>query len=267
MKWIGRLERRFGKYAIPNLMSYIVGLNFVVYLLTYFEPTGRVLSYLVLRPSLVLKGEIWRLFTYIFIPPRTSPIFIIFVLYFYYLIGSSLENQWGTFRFNLYYLLGYLGTTIGAFISGGSTTPIYLNLSLFLAFARLYPDFQILLFFIIPLKVKYLAYINAFFIVWAIIGEPLPIKIAALVAIANYLIFFGRDIVEDLTRRKKVSENRRRFERGIKKEGEPIHRCTVCGITEQDAPEMEFRYCTGCDGYHEYCMEHLHNHEHIKDDS
>src|SRR5690606_20929694 len=127
MKWIDRLERKFGRYAIKNLMTYIVILNAVVYMLMMIPGTN-LLNKFVLEPSLVLKGEIWRLITYIFIPPSTSPIFIIFVLYFYYMIGSNLENEWGSFRFNLYYFLGMLGTTIATFITGGGATPLYINL-------------------------------------------------------------------------------------------------------------------------------------------
>ena len=194
MKWIDRLERKFGRYAIKNLMTYIVILNAVVYMLMMIPGTN-LLSKFVLEPSLVLKGEIWRLITYIFIPPSTSPIFIIFVLYFYYMIGSNLENEWGSFRFNLYYFLGMLGTTIATFITGGGATPLYINLSLFLAFAHLYPNFEVLLLFIIPIKVKYLALINWIVIAWSVIFEPVPYKIAAVVSVLNFLIFFVPDIV------------------------------------------------------------------------
>lgn len=180
------------------------------------------------------------------------------------MIGSSLENEWGTFRFNLYYLIGVLGTAIAAFITKSSTTAVYINLSLFLTFARLYPNYQIMAFFFIPIKVKYLAYFNWFFIIGAIIIEPFSVKLAAMVAIANYLLFFGKDIINDFKTRKKVYHNRRRFQNSRTLDTQPIHRCTVCGITEKDDPNIEFRYCTKCDGHHEYCMKHLKNHKHIK---
>ncbi len=216
MKWIDRLERKFGRYAIKNLMTYIVILNAVVYMLMMIPGTN-LLSKFVLEPSLVLKGEIWRLITYIFIPPSTSPIFIIFVLYFYYMIGSNLENEWGSFRFNLYYFLGMLGTTIATFITGGGATPLYINLSLFLAFAHLYPNFEVLLLFIIPIKVKYLALINWIVIAWSVIFEPVPYKIAAVVSVVNFLIFFGPDIVDNIKLKRQVRKNRKRFFSEIEK--------------------------------------------------
>ena len=129
MKWLDRLERKYGRYAIKNLMLYIVILNAVVYVLMMIPGTNLINKF-ILDPQLVLKGEIWRLVTYIFIPPNASPIFIIFVLYFYYMIGSNLENEWGSFRFNLYYFLGMLGTTIATFITKGGATPIYKSVSL-----------------------------------------------------------------------------------------------------------------------------------------
>lgn len=216
MKLIDRLERRFGRYSIRNLMSYIVLLNAVVYVLMMI-PGSNLRARLVLNPALVLRGEVWRLITYVFIPPNSSPIFILFVLYFYYMIGSNLENEWGSFRFNLYYLLGMLGTTIAIFITGGEATPVYINLSLFLAFAHLYPDFQVLLFFIIPVKMKYLALINWIIIGYSIIFYPIPYKVSALVSVINFFVFFGPDIIDDIKFRRQVKRNRRRFLKEVEK--------------------------------------------------
>jgi len=166
---------------------------------------------LVLYPDRVLQGEIWRLVTYIFIPPSFSPFWIFFVLYFYYLVGTGLEQAWGAFRFHLYYLLGMVGTTVAAFITGAGYTGVYLNLSLFLAFAHLYPDFQLLLFFILPVKIKCLAWLN-----WALLGGTvllgaLPHKIAAVAAVINFFIFFGKDIYRDIKLKRQVRRNRKRF--------------------------------------------------------
>lgn len=215
MKRIDKLERKFGRYAIENLMMYIVMLNGFVYVLMML-PGSNLRAKFVLNPALVLKGEIWRLVTYIFLPPDASPLFIIFVLYFYYMIGSNLENEWGSFRFNLYYLLGMLGTTIAIFITGGEATPTYVNLSLFLAFAHLYPNFQVLLFFIIPIKVKYLAWLNWIFIGISILFGAVPHKVAAIVSVLNFLVFFGSDIVEDIKFRRQVKKNRKRFFNEVK---------------------------------------------------
>lgn len=262
MKWLDKLERKYGKYAIKGLITYIVGLNGFVFLLMMLDTTGTYVQKLMLIPSLVMRGQVWRLITYIFIPPSTSVIFIIFALYFYYMIGTALEQEWGSFRFNLYYVIGMIGTTAAAFITGGGTTSTYLNLSLFLAFARLYPDYEVLLFFFVPVKMKYLAWFNWILIGYTLLFEPvISLKVAAVASLINYFVFFGKDIVTRSKRTRTVYSNRRRFQESI-----PIktnfHRCEVCGITEKDNPNMEFRYCSTCKGLHEYCMDHLRNHEH-----
>jgi len=216
MKWLDKLERKFGRYAIKNLMMYIIALNMAVYLIMLTDRTGWVLRKLMLIPSLVLKGEIWRLLTYIFIAPESSMLFIFFVLYFYYLIGTSLEQQWGSFKFNIYYLIGMLGTTVAAFITGAGATGVYLNLSLFLAFAYMYPNYEILLFFFIPIKVKYLGWLNLAFIGYAVITEPLPGKAAAIASIINFIIFFGKDFIDFIKMKRQVYRNRKKFFRVIK---------------------------------------------------
>ena len=180
-------------------------------------------------------------------------------------MGSGLERVWGTFRFNLFYFVGLLATSLVSLLTGIGVTADYINLSIFLAFARLYPDFELVLFFVLPIKVKYLAVINWIFIVYTIITAPLSVKITVLVALANYFLFFGKEILEDLRLRKKVYNNRKRFD-VIRYEGKKtIHQCTICGITEKDDPEMEFRYCSKCAGAYEYCSKHLRDHQHIQD--
>jgi len=264
MRWFDKLERKFGNIAIKGLMGYIVGLNAFVYLLTNFlDTTGTYTAKLMLIPELVLRGEVWRLFTYIFIPPEASWVFILFVLYFYYMVGNGLEREWGSFRFNIYYFIGMVGTTIAAFLTGGGTTAVYLNLSLFLAFARIYPDFQLLIFFILPVKMKYLAWLNWAFIAYTVVFEPVPFKVAALVSIINYFVFFGKDIVTRTNTGRQVYYNRKRFNANLPKMAY-IHKCKICGITEKDNPQMDFRYCADCEGNHEYCMKHLETHEHVK---
>ena len=157
MNWLDKLEKRLGRFAIKGLMMYIVAITGVVYAFSYFDNGRFVIGKLMLIPQLVLRGEVWRLVTYIFIPPNTSIMWILFTLYFYYMVGNALEQEWGSFKFNMFYLTGMIGTTIAAFITGYGATSLYLNLSLFLAFAKIYPDFELLLFFVIPVKVKYLA--------------------------------------------------------------------------------------------------------------
>lgn len=217
MKWLNRLERRYKKYAISNLILYVIAFNALIFVLDLVAPGGVALHSLVLYPFRVLQGEVWRLVTYIFIPPSTSPLWIIFVLYFYYLVGTGLEQAWGAFKFNVFYLLGMAGTTVAAFITGAGYTGVYLNLSLFLAFAHLFPDFQILLFFILPVKVKYLAWLN-----WALLGgtvilSAVPHKIAVVAAVLNYFIFFGPDLYRQVRLRRQIQQNRRRFFSEVRK--------------------------------------------------
>jgi hypothetical protein len=180
-----------------------------------------------------------------------------------FLIGSSLEQEWGSFKFNVYYFMGIIGTIIAAFISGNPVTAMYLNLSLFLAFAKIYPDYELLLFFILPAKVKYLAWIELAFIGFTIITAPVSIKLAAAASLFNYLIFFGKDIFIEIKNRKQVSHNKELYNVKVNAK-DYFHKCTVCGITEKQDPKMDFRYCSTCEGNYEYCMDHLKNHEHVK---
>ncbi len=262
MNVLNRLERKFGRYAIRDLMVYIVGLNALIYLLSIAYPESGAIGKLVLDPYFITKGEVWRLITFIFIPPAASVLWIFFILYFYYMVGTGLEHEWGSFRFNVYYFTGMLATAAAAFIVGQGATALYLNLSLFLAFAYIYPDFEILLFFIIPVKVKYLAWLNWAFIAFTVLVSPLSNKVAALVSVSNYFLFFGRDIASGIRNNSSSYRRKRQFNSFPKKSS--IHRCTVCRMTERDDPAMEFRYCSTCEGDYEYCMKHLKAHEHVR---
>jgi len=263
LNWLDKLERKLGKFAIRNLMAYIVGITGIVFALSYYDKSGFVINKLMLIPALVLKGEVWRLITYIFIPPSLSLIWILFTLYFYYMVGNALEHEWGSFRFNIFYLIGMIGTTIAAFITGYGATSLYLNLSLFLAFAKIYPDYELLMFFIIPVKMKYLAMLEWVFIAFTVITGDMSTRIIAVVSILNYFLFFGRDILERSKSGRQTYNNRRRFQSELPRNF-TIHKCTICGKTERDDPNMDFRYCPECEGDYEYCMEHVRNHEHVK---
>lgn len=265
MKWLNKLERKIGRFAIKGLMYYIVVLNMTVFLLYFFDQTRPVLDKLYLDPQLIMKGELWRLITFIFIPPNFQVIWILVTLYFYYMIGTNLEHEWGSFKFNVYYLIGMLGTIGAAFVTGGGSTGLYLNLSLFFAFERIYPNYEILLFFLIPVKIKYLAWLNWAFFGFTIIAPvfPLSIKLAAAVSLANYFIFFGKDIFVSLKTGRQSHYNRKNYSYNIPKNFS-IHKCTICGMTEKDDPNMDFRYCSKCEGDYEYCIDHLTAHEHRK---
>ncbi|MGN9163277.1 rhomboid family intramembrane serine protease [Clostridium sulfidigenes] len=262
LKWLNKLERKYGRYAISGLMKYIVAANLAVFLLEVINPGLE--ANLMLIPQAVMAGQLWRLVTFILIPPATSAFWILFTLYFYYIIGMGLEQAWGSFKFNIYYLVGMIATIIVSLIGGSPATGIFINLTLFLAFASIYPNHEVLLFFILPVKVKYLGILNAVLLAQQFIMGGVGIKLMILASLANYFIFFGKDFIELFKTKKKVKRNKEKF-KVIEMKDYVRHRCTVCGITERDDPNMEFRYCSKCSGHKEYCMNHLKNHEHIND--
>lgn len=265
MNLLDKLERNFGRYAIRELMVYIIGINALVYFLSYAYPQSNAISKLWLDPHLIMKGEVWRLITYIFIPPTASVLWIFFILYFYYIVGTGLEHEWGSFKFNIYYFTGMIGTSMAAFIIGQGATALYLNLSLFLAFAYVYPDFEILLFFVLPVKVKYLAWLNWIFIAFTVLTAPWSAKAAAIVSVLNYFLFFGKDIVSSAKNNTSAYQRRRHFKSlSASPQKTTIHKCAICGMTENDDIKMEFRYCSQCEGDYEYCMSHLKTHAHVK---
>lgn len=214
MKWIDRLEFKFRRFGLENLMIYVVS-TMLVALLAEMILGLPVTQWISLDRAAVLRGEVWRLITFIFQPPATSPIWVFISLYFYYFIGSSLENAWGASKFTIYYAFGILGAIIAGMITGYGDNA-YLNLSLFLAFAQLYPDQQLLLFFVIPVKVKYLAYVD-----WALLGIAFllggwPQKAAVLASILNFFLFFGRDFWDSFNNWRRYGKRRRQFKRDAK---------------------------------------------------
>ncbi|MFZ7119991.1 MAG: rhomboid family intramembrane serine protease [Eubacteriaceae bacterium] len=215
MKWLWKVERKFDKFAIHNLMMYVVTINFAVFLIDYLILPGFT-SYLVFSPYLFLQGQIWRIVTFVFIPPSAGVIFILFALYFYYMIGTSLENEWGTTKFNLYYFIGIIGTIIASFLTGSYATATYVNLSLFLAFAQFFPDFQVLIFFILPVKMKYLAYINWAFFAYTIIFGNISLKVFAIVSLLNFFLFFYQDFIGGIKLKRQVYKNRKNFNNQIR---------------------------------------------------
>ena len=197
---IDKLNRRFGRFAIQNLMTVIIGamaLVFVCDMMIYSTKGVSVISVLTFSKSAIFAGEIWRILTFIFLPPETRLIFIIFALYLYWLIGSTLEENWGAFKFNLFYLCGIVGTIISGLITGYATNS-FLNLSLFLAFAILFPDFELRVFFLIPVKIKYFALLYLVSIIYMLIVLPLSYKIAIIVSQANVALFFTRDFIDGI---------------------------------------------------------------------
>ncbi len=189
---LDRLSYKFRRICIPNLMLYLVIAMAGVYIVELFVPNVSLISYMIFDRELIFAGQWWRVITWILIPPSSSIIFIIFSLYFYYLIGLGLEHSWGSFKFNLYYLVGIIATIIGGFITG-TTDNTFLNYSLFFAFAILYPDFQVMLFFIIPIKIKWLALVDLLFFIISLIFSPMYIRVAIIASMLNFILFFYED--------------------------------------------------------------------------
>lgn len=263
MNWIDKLERRFRNFAIPNLMHYIIGINALVFIMCFITPANRLLDLIILDPARVLQGEVWRLVTFAFIPPSFSPFWCAFVLYFYYMIGTALEQEWGSFKFNLFYLIGMIATIMGAFLTGALTTSVYLYSALFLTFAYLYPDYEILLFFVLPIKIKYLALLDLIFIGYSVLVYPLPYKVAALAPLLGCVLFYGKEFWTHAKLKRAVYQNRKRFLAELTNTP-PRHQCAICGRTEKSDPQMRFKYCKSCEGDYEYCEKHLADHVHIK---
>lgn len=265
MAWLDRLERRLEPFAISNITLYLVIGQAFVYLGTMFNIVDP--ARWIFVPEWAVHGEPWRFITFIFIPPNSSWVFIAFALYFLYLTGSALESHWGVVRYNLFLLVGYVLTIGVSFLHPTHpATNLFLGGSIFLAFAYLYPNFELLLFFILPVKVKWLALLTWAYYGFAFVVGGSASRLAIVGAVGNFILFFGRDLVQTLRsgqRRRQQASARAAAER------EPRHRCYVCGKTDLTNPEMDFRYCSKCSGDQCYCPEHIRNHVHVttSDDS
>ncbi|MGE5174648.1 MAG: hypothetical protein ACM3MD_12550 [Betaproteobacteria bacterium] len=259
MGLIDKLDRKLRRFAIRNITLYII-IGQVLFFI--FVLSGRfILDRVVLVPDRVLAGEWWRLITFLFIPPLTNPIFAFFAWYLFYLMGSALEGHWGAFRYNLFLLIGYLVTVAVTFLFPFSAaTNIFIGGSVFLAFAYLYPDFQLYIFFVLPVKIKWLALLTWIGYAYEMLVGSWHTRILVLASISNFFLFFGRDIV---WRMKTGNRGMIAQARQIAGKKEPFHKCAVCGITDISHPQMEFRYCSDCGGLG-YCKDHIFNHEHRK---
>ena len=280
---VDRFCARHPRFGVPNLMRYVVIGNVVVYFLMMLtrNADANALDFLAFHLDGLLHGEIWRIITFIFVPNTSGAFMLLIALYFYYWIGSTLERQWGTAKFNLYYFSGVLltviGTVLASLISGTNFTIVgteYVNLSMFLAFALLFPDTQVLLFFIIPIKMKWLAIIDGVFFAVEIIsslkagywaGVVLPI-----VALLNFFAFIYPE-VHYFAERKKYQHSRQtvHFKQAVKQQQQQRgfhHKCAVCGRTDTDYPDLQFRYCSKCAGYHCFCEDHIFTHVHFTEE-
>lgn len=303
MKWMYKLERRLGKYALRNISLALILCYAAGYVLELINPSF--LNYLTLNPYLILHGQVWRLFTWILIPPGSFNFFTLIMLYFYYSIGTNLERTWGAFRYNFYLVSGMFFTVLGSFVvmaygyheypeyistfgaeafftsqsmAGNwflNFSTYYINMSIFLAFAATFPDVMIYLMMILPIKIKYLGIIYALMLAYEFVQSSVVGKIIIGASLLNFVIFFF------LTRNyQSISpqqvQRRRHYRREVRNasRGDNVvqfrgrnaitrHRCAVCGRTELDDENLEFRFCSKCDGNYEYCMDHLYTHEHV----
>ncbi len=259
MPLLDKLEKKFRWFGIPNITLHLVIGQSLVFILLMSQRIDY--YFIALTPAFVLRGEVWRLFTFLLIPPQTSPIFIIFALYIFYIMGTALEHFWGAFRYTIFLLIAYLATIGVSFLTPYSpSSNMFIGGSVFLAFATLNPDFELALFFILPVKTKWLALLTWLSYGYQMIVGTTTTRLLIVASVLNYLIFFGRDILLRLRSQKwRMERKAQEFSR----QNQPVHRCTLCGITDKDDPDVIFRYCTKCEGTLCYCEQHIRNHEHI----
>lgn len=280
MNFMNKMERKFGRYALKNLSMYIIITYIAGYLLTVLAPS--MLQYLMLEPYYILHGQVWRIVSWLLIPPGSLDIFTIITLFFYYSIGTALERTWGTFRYNVYIFSGIIISIIGAFLlygilcltnqipliifHGSFFSTYYISMSIFLAFAVTYPDMQVLFMMFIPLKVKWLGIAYVVLIVYDAIQAGWSVRIMILCSLMNFIIFFLSTRKMGHYRPREV-KRRREYQQAVHKSqvhNITKHKCAICGRTENDGANLEFRFCSKCNGNYEYCQDHLFTHTHIQ---
>ena len=270
MIYIERFCRKHPDFGLRNLMKYVCIANVAFWLLGAVNPV--LLSYLRFDPYLVLHGQVWRLLTFALYPPSTGMLAFIAV-YFYYWIGNTLEQYWGTAKFNVYFFSGIILTLLYGFLIYFITgiriqlNAEYVYLSMFFSFAAMFPDMQVLLFFIIPIKMKWLALVDAAFFIMSVVTTRFPVNLLPVVAVLNFFVFCGGTLLHALPRRPTANTvNFRRESAKIRREQRDklyTHKCAVCGRTDAEYPNLEFRYCSRCAGYHCFCQDHINNHIHF----
>lgn len=309
-----KLERKFGKYAIKNLPLILIVCYGIGYLLYAMGPeiNGRhILLYLTLDPAYILEGQVWRLVSWLLIPPTSFDFFTIIMLLFYYSISRTLDQVWGSFKFNVYIFSGIIFTILGSFVlygifnffpelfplasyQGMFFSTFYINMSIFLAFAATFPDNMVLLMFIFPVKIKWLGIAYAIILGFDVVNGPLSEKVVIIMSLLNFIIFFftfRKKFNQSIRAKFAQAQRRRNFERQYNQDvygrsnantsgasraygtNSPSsggfsamskHRCAICGRTEQDNPDLQFRFCSKCNGNYEYCNDHLFTHTHVE---
>lgn len=285
---LDKLQRKFGRYAIPNLTLYLMATYVIGYLLVLFQAAG-VLSAIAFFPPLILRGQVWRLITWLIMPSGVSSPFILFLMLFiFYQFGSILERTWGAFRYNFYIFSGILITIICGFVGSAIGSVIgwqmdmgmnsyYIATSIFLAVAAMYPEMEVRLYFIIPIKFKWAAIIDIAFLAYEFYRALQYHYMSTMVMIAASLINLLLILLKKTSpyQAARQAKRRREFTRGFE-EGRrnatyqsasgtiTKHKCAICGRTELDGDDLEFRFCSKCNGNYEYCQDHLFTHPHVK---
>ena len=268
--------------GIPNLMLYVSLGAALVYLMSTFAQSDVLYYWLYFDRELILQGQVWRLITYPLTYSGGNILLTAVTLFCYYSLGRAIEHVWGIFRFNLFYLSGIVMMDVYCLVFGGTADAYYLNLSLFLSYATMYPNSGFLLLFIIPVKAWIFALLDLVLVLVGLFTYPFPYNFFSVISIANYLLFFGKDVLnviplswrmnaKRLFRKKPKQAKVVPFPKAGSYEAETArpkeaytHRCTVCGRTDVTNPELEFRYCSRCKGYYCYCIEHISNHTHVE---
>lgn len=284
-----RFERfcfRHREKGIPNLMLYLSIGCAVIYVVSNFANNFTLYRWLCFDREAILAGQVWRLFSYVLTYAVSNPLLFAVGLFCYYSIGKAMENQWGTLRFNLFYLSGMVLMDIYCMLFGGAASVAYLNLSLFLSYATMYPNTHFLLLFIIPIKAWVFALFYLAIAFLTLFTAPIPDNLFPLVALTNYFLYFGKDVLNVIPVSWRVNAQRlfKKKPKASPVQAKPIqfnragsyeasvttakapytHRCTICGRTDVSNPDLEFRYCSRCSGYYCYCQDHIDNHTHIQ---
>lgn len=305
MLWFTKLEQKYGKYAIPNLTFYLIicyAIGYLLQLASLYNPSmSSLMNYMTLDIYAILHGQIWRLFTWLLIPPGGFDLFTLVMLYCYFSIGTLLERTWGTFRYNVFMFMGFIFTVIGAVIlylfiwifgqsfgagilegaellktvSAGYSpmfSTYYISMSIFLAFAMTFPDSQMLFMFVIPIKAKVLGIFYVAIMAYTIFSAfaanvfyGIVTATVILFSLFNVLVFFI--VTRKSFRTPTQLKRQRKFQkRTMRPQNVTRHKCAICGRTEESDPDETFRFCSKCDGNYEYCSKHIYTHTHVKNE-
>ena len=260
------------RFGIPNLAMYVAIGQVAVGILDLIM-RGRLTAAMTFYSPYILRGEVWRLITFILVPSASNPFWLLLGCYVTFWTGQMLEREWGTAKFSLFYLCGVLWSIVGGMVLG-SASIYYIHLSFFLVIATMYSEMQVLFMFVLPIKMKWLALLDVALILLEGVESGPYVVLLALPSFINYFIFTWSfwSVKLGFMRRQadpqviNFKRARKQAEKKARETGGYLHKCAVCGVTDQDDPSLEFRYCSKCDGYYCYCANHINNHIHIRND-